>query len=155
MMSLSFILIAIIILFWLQYSTKRVLSGICPRGRMSCLGKYRRNVLTLNSTYLYLIAALFHRVASPVLAHYASELSPAAHFWLWNITGAIWGEGAYLVLPWLLTVPQSSNSSVSTTDFYVRKPVMQPRPELYVGKPALEPMHSIVIQVKNGKTMAV
>ena len=128
-MNLAFILLVIIYTTWLRFSAMRFLSGLCPRGQMSCMGKYRRNVLTLYYTYLYLIANMFYRVASIVLADYARQLSPAAHFWIWNVTAAIWGEGSYLVLPWILTVPDSGSSSGPLSQFYVRKPELQPRTE--------------------------
>ena len=129
MMSLSFNLLGLVILLYLRNTVKRFISGICPRGRMSCMGKYRRNVLTLDTTYLYLMAGMFYRVASPVLAHYGRQISPAVHFWLWNTTAGLWGEGLYLLLPWLLTVPESTNRAVTVSNFYVRKPAVLPRPE--------------------------
>ena len=125
----AFPMLIIVWITWQMFSTKRFMSGLCPRGRMACVGKYRRNVLTLQGTYFILIANCFCRITGFVMAHYASQLSPFAQFWIWNTTAALWGEGAYLVLPWLLVAPVSDRSSAPLSNFYVTKPVLQPRPQ--------------------------
>ena len=129
----SFPTLIIVWITWQRFSTKRFMSGLCPRGRMACVGKYRRNILTLQGTYFILIANCFCRSTGFVMAHYASQLSPFAKFWMWNTTAAFWGEGAYLVLPWLLAAPASDSSSVPHSNFYVTKPVLQPRTENVMG----------------------
>ena len=142
MLAMAFPMLIIIWITWHWFSAKRFLAGICPRGRTSCMGKYRRNVLTLGNTYLLLMALSCCRVAGTPLALLSSQMSPTAQFWIWNISATLWGEGAYLLLPWLLAVPQASSpnlqlagpqasspAALQPTGFYVRKPALQPRPE--------------------------
>ena len=129
LMNLVFPLLIIIIMSWQRFQAKRVMTGLCPRGRMSCVGKFKRNVLSLESTYLLVVAICCCRAAGMLLASYASKLSPKAHFWVWNSTDTVWEEGCWLLLPWFLTPPQSSSSSAPPSCFYVRKPALQPRPE--------------------------
>ena len=128
MVNQAFILLIIIYTTWIGFSTKRFISGLCPRGRMWCMGRYRRNVLTLEGTYLFLIANMFYRVVSAIATHYATQLSPAVHFWTWNINAGLWGELSYLLLPWLLKLPPPSRNPIPASQFYVRKPALQPRP---------------------------
>jgi hypothetical protein len=129
MMNLVQPTLIIVFMSWQRFSAKRFMRGLCPRGRMSCVGKFRRNVLSLESSYRLLMALCCSRAGGTLLAYYASQLSPTAHFWLWNTTATIWGEVGWMVLPWLLAAPQSISSSAPVSQFYVRKPVLQPRPE--------------------------
>ena len=119
----------VVFISWQRFSAKRFLRGLCPGGRMSCIGKFSRNVLSLESSYWLLMALCCSRAAGTLVDYCASQLSPTAHFWLWNSTATLWGEVGWLLLPWFLAPPQSSSSSVTVSQFYVRKPALQPRPE--------------------------
>ena len=127
MINFVFPLLIILWITWQRFSTQRFLSGLCPRGRMSCVGRFRRNVLSLRSTFLLLMAMSCCRGAGTVLTHFSSLMTPSTHYWLWNTSAALWGEGAYLLLPWLLSAPESSGTTVVFAHFYVRKPEVQPR----------------------------
>ena len=127
MMNFVFPLLIIIFITWQRFSTQHFLSGLCPRGRMSCIGKFRRNILSLRSTYVLLMALSCCRGAGSLLIHYSDQMTPSTHFWLWNTSAALWGEGAYLLLPWLLSAPEASGRRVVFAHFYVRKPPVDPR----------------------------
>ena len=129
MMNLGQTTLIIVFMSWQRFSANRFMRGLCPSGRMSCVGKFRRNVLSLESSYRLLTAICCSRAAGTLLGFYASQLSPTAHYWVWNTTATLWGEGGWLLLPWFLAPPQSSSRSVQVSQFYVRKPAMQPRPE--------------------------
>ena len=59
--ALWFIVAAFLLKF--QASVKRYLKGQCPQGKMSCIGDYRRNVVTLkqnlNFCFLFMISKLY------------------------------------------------------------------------------------------------
>ena len=123
--------IVVVFVSWQRFSAKCFMRGLCPRGRMSCIGKYSRNVLSLESSYWLLMAICCSRAAGTLLQLFVQylQLSPRTHFWVWNSTATIWGEGGWLLLPWFMAPPQSSSSSITVSQFYVRKPALQPRPE--------------------------
>ena len=130
MINFVFPMLIILYIMWQRFSTRRFLSGLCPRGRMSCVGRFRRNVLSLRTTFLLLMAMSCCRGAGTVLTHFSGLMTPSTHYWLWNTSAAMWGEGAYLLLPWLLSAPESSGTTVVFAPFYVRKPEVQPRRQL-------------------------
>ena len=54
-------------------------------------------------------------------------LSAKTQFWIWNLSGFIGYEGLHLFLPFLLEVPSQGKVLPSNQEFYVRKPVLEPR----------------------------
>jgi hypothetical protein len=155
MMSIVFPALVVFFFTWQRFSCKRFLAGLCPRGRMSCVGKYKRNVLTLDDTYFFLIANSFCRIGGTFLGLYASRLSPVAHFWVWNSTATLWTEGFYLMLPFFLTAPESCSETVVFAHFYVRKPSLEPRRDNWTGsREVMKRQHNAVL-AKESKILPV
>ena len=107
----------------------RYVKGVCPNGRMSCFGKFRRNVVNLDQTYWWLmwwcLAITFWGTS---ISDYGQDfLSVKAQFWIWNITEFLSIEGLHIVLPLLLNIPSQGTELLSNREFYVRQPELKPR----------------------------
>ena len=114
---------------------KRFIFRLCPNGRMSCMGKFRRNVIDLNQTYWGIVWHVVAGLMCCVSVDYGQGfLSVKTQFWIWNLSEFISYEGAHFILPFLLKIPDQGVCQSSEADFYVRKPVLVPRRELNVSK---------------------
>ena len=103
----------------------------CPLGRRSCIGRYRRNVLTLKQTVawvlLWCLSGIVDISLQAVFIFYKEEWTSETIFWIWNIKGAASNEVFHILIPFALSVPTDEGSEDSS-DFYVRKPsVLIPR----------------------------
>ena len=123
----------------------------CPLGRMSCIGRYRRNVLTLKQTMAWVVLWCLSGIADICLQalfiRYQEQWSSETLFWIWNVKGFVANEGFHIFIPFALSVPTDQGSkSSSSTSFYVRKPsVLVPR------RPFLEPPKLICVQEYAGE----
>ena len=112
------------------------ISQLCPNKRMSCLGKYRRNVISLRQTYWWVLWWCVAMTASCLSVDYGQPyLSARAQFWIWNISGIIGYEGVHFILPFFLDVPIEMERRSSSVKFYVQEPVLEPR-TLHILTPA-------------------
>ena len=106
----------------------------CPLGRMSCIGRYRRNVLTLKQTMAWVVLWCLSGIADICLQalfiRYQDQWSRETLFWVWNVKGFVANEGFHILIPFALTVPPDGGGSEnsSSTGFYVHKPsILVPR----------------------------
>ena len=105
----------------------------CPLGKMSCIGRFRRNVLTLKQTVVLLLVFCLSDIADVFLqtlfSWYQEQWSRETLFWIWNTRGFVTIEGLNILIPFALSVPSEGDSqNSSSTDFYVRKPaLLEPR----------------------------
>ena len=132
MFRLFFPLLNISIIIYLRSRVKRFVSGLCPRKQMSCIGVYKRNVISLQNTICWLTIWYISSFLDIVLQHLMEvqghSLSRQVVFWIWNVKGFIFNEGLHFVLPSLLEVPNSFEKR--GTGFYARKPgSLEPRRE--------------------------
>ena len=105
--------------------------SFCPLGRQSCIGRYRRNVLTLKQTVawvlLWCLSGILDISLQAVFIFYKEEWSSGTIFWIWNIKGAASNELFHILIPFALSVPTDEGSE-NSSDFYVQKPsVLLPR----------------------------
>ena len=103
----------------------------CPLGRRSCIGLYRRNVLSLKQTLawvlLWCLSGIVDIGLQVVFIFYKEEWTSETIFWIWNIKGAASNELFHMLIPFALSVPTDEGSEDSS-DFYVQKPsVLVPR----------------------------
>ena len=130
---ISFMSLDIFNLFYFNSRVNRFLKGFCPNGRMSCIGLYKRNVISLSQTvYLTFLGVVFIilRMASVLfIQENTLELSKKANFWVWNINEIFSCEGFYFFcFPFMLNVEGSKTQSPQRpTMFHVRKPTIKPR----------------------------
>ena len=105
----------------------------CPLGRMSCIGRYRRNVLTLKQTMAWVVLWCLSGIADICLQAlfviYQEQWSSETLFWIWNTKGFVNFEGLHILIPFTLSVPPDGGSeNSSSTGFYVHKPsILVPR----------------------------
>ena len=55
MFAVAFGFIGLVIVKYYNFRVTRFLSGFCPQGRLSCIGVYKRNVISLSDTSNLLI----------------------------------------------------------------------------------------------------
>ena len=105
--------------------------SFCPLGRRSCIGRYRRNVLTLKQTMawvlLWCLSGIVDICLQTVFIFYKEEWTSETIFWIWNIKGAASNEVFHILIPFALSVPTDEGSE-NSSDFYVEKPsILVPR----------------------------
>ena len=119
--------------WYICWRVRRFMRGHCPRGRMSCIGVYRRNVITLKETssllYILCFSSFIDSVIQAVFPNLDKILEGRVLFWMWNIKGISFNEGLFLTLPLFLDIPFESEATKGKTDFYVSVPnLLLPRP---------------------------
>ena len=124
----SFIGIGIFYLLYFKLKVKRFISGLCPNGRMSCMGNFKRNVISLNQTFWWFMWWCFAITFCCISVDYGDGyLSAKTQFWIWNLSGFIGYEGMQLCLPFLVDVQSQGKVSTANPEFYVRQPILEPR----------------------------
>ena len=124
------------------------MQSYCPLGRRSCIGLYRRNVLSLKQTLawvlLWCLSGIVDIGLQAVFIFYKEEWTSETIFWIWNIKGAASNELFHILIPFALSVPTDEGSEDSS-DFYVQKPsVLVPRRPC--EKALLKPGKRILVQ---------
>ena len=100
--------------------------GFCPNGKMSSIGDYKRNVITLHNTFWWFLFWMLHTSLSYVVADIGFHVLSAQNlFWTHNFTAMIGYEGFHLIIPLFLYIP--SQGSCTKRQFYPRKYVPEPR----------------------------
>ena len=133
---LFFPLLNISIIIYLRLRVRRFMGDLCPRKQMSCIGVYKRNVISLKTTIVWLIiwdvSALIDCGFQALLSMEPSQVwSREVVFWIWNIKGFLFNEGLHLTLPSFLEIPNSfERQKVRVRVFYARHPgSLEPRRE--------------------------
>ena len=110
----------------INYRVKKYISGICPKGRMAAIGKYRRNLITFeenNRNVIYWGGFTCCVVVSRVMWTVLPDTSPTVVFWsshtiillfVWLYLG--------LILPLTMETPCKSTTPMTAPPFYVTKP---------------------------------
>ena len=116
------------------WKVRKYLAGICPRKRMSCIGKYRRNLIDFEQTSRYstcwVMFSWMEFVLLMLLTHYKNEMSSQTIFWAWNIPLFVFIDIINgIVLPLTVAVPAKEKQKPDRrVEFYTRKPrVLEPR----------------------------
>ena len=131
------------------------MKGFCPRKRMSCIGVYKRNVISLQTTIHWLmfwtLAVLVEYVLCTLLTVHGDVFSPQTAFWIWNVKDFLLNEGLHFVLPALLELPERlDRKKMGRNTFYVRKPgILEPRrDEVKRGKTVEEEPSSLLLSTR-------
>ena len=91
-----FVLLEIIFFKYMEWRVTRFLRGHCPNQRMSCIGKYKRNVINFKQTaYLMLIWQVNLLLDFPFQTILEKEetLSRESKFLIWVAKGIFFNEG--------------------------------------------------------------
>ena len=79
------ILLFYVIYFW-KMQVKRFMTRLCPGGKMSCIGKYQRNVLNFTTTAKLALAwgffPIFRQFVLLAYAHLEERVSPQNVFYI-------------------------------------------------------------------------
>ena len=141
MFRLFFPLLNIFIIIYLRFRVKRFMSELCPRKQMSCIGVYKRNVISLQMTICWLIiwdiSSFLDFGLQNLMEVQAHSLSREVVFWIWNVKGFVFNEGLHFALPSILEVPNSFDKRMKKGKhaFYARTPgSLEPRRDETVEK---------------------
>ena len=132
LVAVSFYCLDLFVLVYFSARVNKFLRGLCPNGRMSCIGNYKRNVLDFVQTfYLVLVGVLFSifkMVTILVIVDNSFHLPKKTHFWIWNVVEIVCNEGFYFfTIPFLIVVrPSYQARKKPASQFYVRRPIVEP-----------------------------
>ena len=104
----------------------RFMKGICSNNRMSCIGVYRRNVLSFNQTFYFMLfwvcSAIIDLILQTGLTYSEKYYSRNKLFWIWNTKGFALNELLLLVIPFALNIPLQQKTNVNKSGFFVTYP---------------------------------
>ena len=108
------------------------LKGLCPDEKMSCIGKYRRNVMSLTDTFwlsqILMTSGILEDILQALFTYLEVYFSKESIFVIWNITNFISKEGLFLILPIFISKPNTAIINNKETPFYIRPPtILLPR----------------------------
>jgi hypothetical protein len=130
MLAMTFPILAVLTVWYLNSKVQRFMVGFCPRKRMSCIGVYMRNVISLKQTMALVLglclSSLIDIFLQALFTEYREALSSQTMFWIWNIKGILSNEALLLVLPLALKMPPRTGN-VKNMPFYVREPELVPK----------------------------
>ena len=115
------------------FCVRRAISGLCPAKKMSCIGKYQRNVLNWNDTvYIFVyfcMGALVNLFCVSMFTKFETILQPEMIFFLSTLFWVTLLELPFLYLTIKLntTVIPCVKVVPIITEFYVLKPSLEPR----------------------------
>ena len=110
-----------------KWQVSNFMRRLCPNGRLSCVGKFKRNVIDIKETFLWLIMWCFASFICCLSVDYGRNiLSVQAQFWIWNTSEFVCYEGLHFILPFLLNSPSQGRENAAIVEFYVRKPSFEP-----------------------------
>ena len=126
---------------YLNYKSLRFIRGICPNNRMSSIGNYRRNLLTLEDTYNYFLYFSLWECCATLLMNFTYInpvflLSPATVAAIHDLSHFIFVGFFYgFVLPMRITVPWNPiNKPKDNRPFYVRQEKLEPRRPPFISR---------------------
>ena len=122
---------------------------------MSCIGVYKRNVISLQTTIHWLmfwnVGVLLDYAFYTLLTAQGEYFSPQTAFWIWNVKDFLLNEGLHFALPALLEVPDRlDREKMGKNKFYVRKPgILEPRrAEVLKAKTVKEEPSSLMLSAR-------
>ena len=124
-----FVLLEIIFFKYMEWRVTRFLRGHCPNQRMSCIGKYKRNVINFKQTaYLMLIWQVNLLLDFPFQTFLEKEetFSSESKFLIWVAKGIFLNEG-FIFFQLAIKVDNTKTKLVQPGHFYVRPPTLEPR----------------------------
>ena len=132
-------------LFWKHwFQVNNWSRGVCPKGQMSCIGKFRRNLVTMRETLYFYIFEKVVFFLDVALTGVSSNFTPEALFWAHNAIILLQTIGRMSFYSLIINSPNSKVNSVL--------PTASPEPKFYVLKSQfLEPRRPSPISNSEGK----
>ena len=120
------------VMSYLYRMLNKFLEGLCPEKKMSCIGKYKRNVISLKETFwlsqIIMTSGISDDILQVVFTYLEVYFSKESIFVIWNITNFISKEGLFLIFPIIISTPNKDVKNYKATSFYLRSPtVLLPR----------------------------
>ena len=145
---LSIALLGIFVAFYLTWKVEKYTKRLCPKGTRSCIGKYKRNLITMKESKIcfclsqaFLLFQMAFLVSLPKLENYLSAIEI---FWIYNsiyLIGFIVELGYFrqVLIP-TFEVLSSVSAKPNEKHFFMTKlpTVLEPRRE-YVAFTETEP----------------
>jgi hypothetical protein len=120
----AFRLVQFCVMVWIYSMVNGFLKGLCPDQKMSCIGKYRRNILSLKETFwlsqIIMTSGILEDILQALFTYLEVYFSKESIFVIWNITNFISKEGLFLFIPIIISKPNKEIKSNKETSFYVR-----------------------------------
>ena len=138
---ISGVFIPMFVCKYLNFKSLRFIRGICPNNRMSSIGNYRRNFLTLEDTCDFFLYFSLWECCNSLLMNftYINQiflLSPSVVAAIQNLSNFIFYGFFYgFVLPIRMSIPWNPpNKSKDTCPFYVGQEKVEPRRPLVISR---------------------
>ena len=116
---------------YIHLRIKRFLKRFCPNKKYSCMMPYQRNILNFKTSLLWsdfeLSFGIFDLSLLMVLNEYRSQMSVKTTYLIWNTYSSTLMEVLHLLIPLFLVIPESPRTGPKLGEFYVRRPVLEPR----------------------------
>ena len=131
----GFVSLELVFMKYLAWRVKRFLRAHCPNQKMSCIGKYARNVINFKQTTYWLLCwqvNLLLDIPFQSFLEADQTLSNQSKFYIWTAKGVFLNEG-FIFLGLAIKVPDTKTRLEKPGQFYVRNPILEPR------RPILEP----------------
>ena len=133
---------------WVLSQVNNWSKGVCPNRKMSCIGKFRRNLVTMRETlYFYLFEKLVFFLDVALLG-VSNNLSPEVLFWVHNAIMLFQSIGRMGFYSLIIDPPPhpKMNSVQPAAKFYVlTSQFLEPR------RPSISPSKSSLPQQSKGK----
>ena len=120
---------------YLTYRTHRYLGGICPAKKMSCIGNFRRNIISYDINRIFLYIYLSRNIIHPTVYHLAITYPKKFHpkYLLWfSFSFFTLRLIVFYVFIVYMTVTHIEVPQYKVETFYVRKPCPEPKRD-YLG----------------------
>ena len=125
----GFVFLVTVFFNYMAWQVKRFLRGHCPDQKMSCIGKYQRNVINFQQTTYWMLFWQVSLLLDIPLQNFLEEnqtLSKQAKFFIWNAKGVFLNE-CFICIQLAIKVPDTKTKLVQHGKFYVRNPTLEPR----------------------------
>ena len=114
---------------YMAWRVKRFLTDHCPNKKMSCIGKYRRNMIDFQQTTYWLICWQVNILLDiPFQSFLEADqvLSKESKFLIWTTKGVFLNE-CFILTQLAIEAPDRKLKLVHPGQFYVRSPILEPR----------------------------
>ena len=126
----AFNIVSLVIIFDLNRRTTTWVRVNCPKKTMSCIGKYRRNLINMQETlrYFYFEKSVFLVELCIIEMCSYFEMSPHSVFWLYNSIFFVQSVGRVGIHCTMIGRAHSETTRERFDGFYVSKPkILEPR----------------------------
>ena len=137
------------------YRVKRYIKGLCPKKQLSCIGRYRRNIINFYESF-YMMCLWSSNPFLEVGMIQFMNLSPVSIFWSYNIMTFFFLDILHgLLFPLFITifVKFEQPREIRLQKFYVRRAVVLDPRRYYYGKRIIQP--KVAIPSTSNKTTQI